>query len=159
MSSQSGYDAFPVMGLSARAIAGGGTDHPHDPDDLLRCVRYCAGRYTTAALQARMKGRSQAWDRLLPHWDHLVGLLAEEMGTRTDQCAPRTYFEMRRILADGSACLDCDQTGRGDECVKCKGTGRRGGGRCRAPRCYGGASFCAKCGGKGFTVIPKETKA
>jgi hypothetical protein len=142
-----------AMGLSAQAIAYGGCkDHPHDPSDLLRCLNYCACRLTTAGLRDRMAGRSVYWDRLLPHWDALRDLLQHEMDTRTDGLAPRTYAEMRRVLNDGVACTACDSTGRGEDCPKCKGTGRRSGGRCRADHCHRGAHLCATCGGRGYTT-------
>lgn len=99
-----------------------------------------------------MAGRSIYWDRLLPEWDNLAALLRHEMDTRTDYTAPLTYAEMRRVLHDGTACTACNSTGRGTECAKCKGTGRRSGGRCRAPRCYGGADFCPTCRGEGYTT-------
>jgi hypothetical protein len=139
------------MGLSARAIAYGGADHPRDPADLYRCMNYCAGIIDTPELQRRMRGRSIYWDRLLPHWDRLVALLQHEMDTRTDGHAPLTYNAMRCALENGTPCTTCDATGRGEECVKCKGTGRRSGGRCRAPRCYRGADHCPACRGYGFT--------
>ncbi|AYR01036.1 hypothetical protein PBI_ISOLDE_67 [Arthrobacter phage Isolde] len=145
-----------MLGLSAQAIAYGGTDHPWDPSDLLRCINYCEVRgLSTAALQARMAGRSIQWDRLLPEWDHLAELLRHEIDTRADRTAPRTYAEMKRILNEGTACTACDSTGRGEECVKCKGTGRRSGGRCRAPGCYRGAGFCPTCNGAGYTTTEK----
>lgn len=140
------------MGLSAQAIAGGGRHHPHDPSDLLRCINYCKGRFTTADLRQRMAGRSVYWDRLLPEWDRLVELLHHEIDTRADGIAPRTYAEMKRVLNDGIACGACDGTGRGVECVKCKGTGRRSGGRCRADNCWRGADFCPTCRGNGYTA-------
>lgn len=141
------------LGLSSQAIAGYGNHHPHDPSDLLRCVRFCEDyRLTTDDLHARMAGRSIYWDRLLPEWDRLVALLRHEMDTRTDGMASRTYAEMRRVLANGIACSACDGTGRGEPCAKCKGTGRRGGDRCRADRCYRGADFCPACRGRGFTA-------
>lgn len=149
------------LGMSARAIAGAGVDHPHDPGDLLRCVNYCrqAG-LDTADLRRRMAGRSVEWDRLLPEWDNLVTLLEHEKDTRTDGTAPRTYREMKRVLASGTACAACDSTGRGTECPKCKGTGRRSGGRCRAENCWHGADFCPVCRGRGH-LIPeaKETSS
>lgn len=144
---------WPIMGmgLSAQAIAGGGQHHPHDPSDLLRCLSYCEGRgIDTDALTARMKNRSVEWGRLLPEWDNLAALLRHEMDTMTDGTAPRTYAEMKRVLNAGVACTDCDSTGRGTTCVKCKGTGRRGGGRCRADRCFRGADFCPGCHGQGY---------
>jgi len=142
-------------GLSAQAIACGGRDHPWDPSDLLQCINYCKVRLSTAELQARMAGRSIYWDRLLPEWDHLVELLRHEMETRTDRTAPRTYAEMKRVLYGAIACADCESTGRGTPCPKCKGTGRRSGGRCRADNCYRGADLCPTCNGWGHT-IPKE---
>lgn len=138
------------LGLSAQAIASrGNTDHPRDPADLLRCINYWKG--STADLQERMAGRSIYWDRLMPHWDDLVTLLSHEMATSTDGTAPRTYFAMRRALADGVDCTDCGTTGRQYACHKCKGTGRRSGGRCRP--CYGSGTteYCPTCRGEGYT--------
>jgi hypothetical protein len=144
-------------GLSSQAIAyTGQKDHPWDPSDLLRCVRYCEGYLTTDELRERMAGRSVQWDRLLPEWDNLVALLKYEMATHTDGMAPLTYREMRRVLADGVKCEPCDGSGSGEQCPKCKGTGYRSGGRCRAPRCYDGADFCASCRGNGYN---KQTGA
>lgn len=139
------------LGLSAQAISGGGSHHPHDPSDLLRCIKYCENRQlSTEQLRSRMSGRSIQWDRLMPEWDNLVELLKHEMDTRTDGRAPRTYQEMKRVLSDGVACEACNSTGRGTECVKCKGTGRRSGGRCRATHCFSGADFCPSCHGRGY---------
>lgn len=144
------------MGLSAQAIAGGGRDHPHDPSDLLRCINYCDSRgIGTDALRSRMAGRSIYWDRLLPEWDNMVELLRHEMDIRTDRMAPRTYAEMKRILDGGIVCATCDSTGRGEECAKCKGTGRRSGGRCRADHCFRGADLCPACHGRGYTTTEK----
>ena len=144
------------LGLSAQAIAGYGEHHPWDPSDLRRCMEFCAAHYiSTPDLQSRMEGKSRQWDRLLPEWDNLTELLRHEMDTRTDGIAPRTYMEMKRVLAAGTACADCDSTGRGVECAKCKGTGRRSGGRCRAERCFRGADFCGTCRGAGHTTSKK----
>ena len=141
-----------VMGLSAQAIAGGGTDYPRDPSDLVRCVKYCEQQgLSTDDLSKRMAHRSQEWARLTKHWDSLVALLKHEVETAANGMAPRTYKEMKRVIADGDACSACDSTGRGLECAKCKGTGRRSGGRCRAHRCYDGADFCPTCHGRGYT--------
>lgn len=145
------------MGLSAQAIAGSGTDHPWDPSDLLRCVRYCERTgITTEMLQQRMAGRSAMWDRLLPEWDRLVALLRHEMETRTDDTAPLTYIEMKVLRSGGVKCVGCKGSGRGDACAKCGGTGRRNGGRCRAPMCARGSHPCIACRGNGY--ITKSTE-
>jgi hypothetical protein len=138
-------------GLSSQAIHGNGTDHPWDPGDLNRCVKYCDGYLTTEQLRTRMAGRSIQWDRLLPEWDNLVALLRHEIDTRTDGTAPRTYAEMKRVLANGVSCEPCDGSGRGESCPKCKGTGHRSGGTCRADGCYRGAANCPTCRGRGYT--------
>lgn len=148
------------LGLSAQAISGSGRHHPHDPSDLLRCIKYCENRQiTTEQLRSRMSGRSIQWDRLLPEWDNLVELLRHEMDTRTDGMATRTYAEMKRVLNAGTACKDCDSTGRGTECLKCKGTGHRSGGTCRAAHCYQGADFCGTCYGRGYTKASADAAA
>jgi hypothetical protein len=144
------------MGLSAQSIAdGSGRNYPHDPSDLQRCINYCSGRFGTPDLRKRMTGRSVQWDRLLPEWDRLADLLHHEIDTRTDHMAPRTYAEMKRVLNNGISCADCDSTGRGESCLKCKGTGKRSGGRCRAAHCFGGADFCPTCRGRGYTINQK----
>lgn len=146
-----------TLGLSAQSIADrSGRDYPRDPSDLLRCINYCAGRYSTGELRARMAGKSVQWDRLLAEWDSLAALLAHEMDTRTDGRAERTYLEMKRVLADGTACGVCNATGRGADCEKCKGSGRRGGGKCRAIRCYRGADYCPACRGRGYTTTTER---
>lgn len=141
------------LGLSAQAIAGHGSHHPHDPADLLRCIKYAEGRWTTTELQDRMAGRSPEWDRLLPVWDPLVQLLKSEMENRKDGRAPATFIAMQTAIYAGETCRLCDGTGRGAECLKCKGTGRRSGGHCRAWRCHDGADFCHKCLGRGYTRV------
>lgn len=120
-------------------------------------MEYCdAMGVSTAGLQKRMAGRSASWDLLLPEWDRLVDLLRHEIETSTNGTAPKTYAEMKRVLADGLACASCSSTGRGTECAKCKGTGYRTSGRCRAPKCYRGADTCSNCRGNGYTTTKTE---
>jgi len=149
--------AFPT-GLSSQAIAGDGIHHPWDPGDLRRCMNYCDAYLSTQQLQARMAGRSIWWDRLLPEWDNLVALLRYEMETQKDGRAPRTYAEMRRVLAGGVKCPNCDGTGEGDTCSACKGTGKRSGGTCRARRCVSGSDSCPNCRGNGYTTNKESTQ-
>lgn len=145
-----------VIGLSAEAISGRGSHHPHDPSDLVRCVAYCESRGVTVA---HMANRSTAWSRLVPEWDRLVALLRHEVETRTDGNAPETYREMRRVIDDGSLCGECNATGSSRGCEKCKATGRRSGGRCLA--CYGSsvAEYCRPCRGRGYVTTDGASDA
>lgn len=143
-----------TFGLSAQAISGNGYDHPRDPSDLVRCVAYCQRSGITDL--SFMATQSQAWARLVPEWNRLVALLQREVETRTDGKAPDTYREMLRVVAAGTDCSDCGTTGRAGDCPKCKGTGRRCGGRCRA--CCGvGGNSCRTCWGNGFTKPEDES--
>lgn len=83
-------DCCHTLGLSAHAIISGGTDHPHDPSDLLRClnVSRCAPKH--------MRSRSLEWAALVDHWDELRDLVEAEKPTGR---APRTYARMRELLA------------------------------------------------------------
>ena len=146
-----GYLEFLPTGLSAQAIAGYGTNHPHDPSDLLRCVRFCeSASLTTKDLKRRMAGRSIYWDRLLPEWDELVAMLKRETSGPGAWRAPFTYRAMRRLLDDGIKCTTCDGSGVGAYCEKCRGSGRRTSGTCRAPGCDHGFQGCAECDGRGY---------
>ena len=77
------------MGLSVHAIISGGTDHPHDPDDLLRCLA------VSPAAPEHMRTRSPEWAALVDHWDELRNLVEDEKPTGR---APRTYRLMRELL-------------------------------------------------------------
>lgn len=79
------------MGLSAHAIVSGGTDHPHDPDDLLRCLVVSPGA------PERMRTRSPEWAALVDHWQELRDLVEVEKPTGR---APRTFARMRELLTD-----------------------------------------------------------
>ena len=150
---------YPRMGLSADAIAHGGTDYPRDPGDLVRCIAYCdRSGISTEALRHRMGNRSPEWSRLVAVWDDLTAMLRHEVETRADGSAPHTYAAMKCATNDGLPCPTCDSTGRGVECPKCKGTGRRSGGKCRAPRCYRGADYCTTCHGATYVTKPASER-
>lgn len=100
-----GHCACVATGLSSHAIArrfghcqSGGTDHPHDPADLLRCLDYCERTsISTKALAKRMRAVSPEWAALVAEWDSLTFLLRAEQETKTGR-APATYTRMRKLI-------------------------------------------------------------
>ena len=71
-------------------------EHPHDPADLLRCVRFLeftgtAGRIGEAA------SISPEWAKIVHRWDELTTTLAEELALGSK--APRTFEAMQSLLA------------------------------------------------------------
>ena len=98
------------VGISSKAIAltaaRGATyrrkellgDHPHDPDDLRRCVllldRIPQARELAFPVLVQ---RCPYWAALIPQWDRLVGMLHEELAEWTG-LAPRTYAAMRALI-------------------------------------------------------------
>jgi hypothetical protein len=75
--------------------ASAGTEHPHDPDDLHRCMLFvdAAEAHDQVPLMADV---SPAWRKLVATWDQLVQVLREEMKTGTS--APKTYALMKAAL-------------------------------------------------------------
>lgn len=98
-------------GLSSEAIWGhmmGGTEiryeswcHPHDPDDLGRCLRLLEKIPEWKPRVPEMAARSEAWAALVPEWDALARSMADEVGINWEKkrSAPRTYELMRSALS------------------------------------------------------------
>lgn len=80
-------------GLSAHAIRFGGTDYPHDPSDLCRCL------YVSPSAPTHMRSRSRIWSVLVDHWDELAALLRQE---HRDGRAPKTYARMQQLFREAS---------------------------------------------------------
>jgi hypothetical protein len=72
-----------------------GKDHPHDPDDLRRCLLFLDATDAHDKVSL-MQDVSEEWGRLVARWDDLVAVFKEEAakGSR----APRTYALMKEIL-------------------------------------------------------------
>lgn len=85
-------EGYPV-GLLSKPTPWG--DHPHDPDDLWRCVRLLDAVPSYRARIREMATRSAAWAALAPHWEDLEALLRAELPTGR---APQCYTRMREIL-------------------------------------------------------------
>ena len=79
------------IGLSAHAILCGGSDYPHDPDDLLRCLK------VSPFPPLHMRTRSPEWAALVDNWQKLADMVETEQPTGH---APRTYRLMRELISN-----------------------------------------------------------
>lgn len=163
-----GWLAFGERGLSSEAIVqhltrqqilgqtwGYRIHHPHDPADFRRCQLLLNSVPLARLHLPMMRSASPEWARLVDAWDEIHEAIESEvpdyLGKWATGSAMKGYRLMKRVIAGGVACEPCEGTGKGEPCVKCKGSGRRSGGRCRARGCYRGHAFCPTCRGDGYT--------
>lgn len=100
-----------AVGLSSKQLAmwiafdqktdtGFGINHPHDPDDLDRCLKYLALVPEARPHLHRMAELSPAWAALVARWDEIEASHVAEVGLGWTKArsAPKTYALMRSIL-------------------------------------------------------------
>lgn len=77
------------------------TAHPHDPDDLKRCLKLLEEVPELKADFPKMRFVSPTWGALVEHWTELTALFFEEGGEnwRTGPwSAPRTFVRMQQLI-------------------------------------------------------------
>ena len=74
-----------------------GSDYPHDPDDLRRCLLFLDATDAHDKVDL-MSGVSDEWQRLVSRWDELVVLFEEEVAGGS-KSAPATYALMKEVLS------------------------------------------------------------
>jgi hypothetical protein len=74
--------------------------HPHDPDDLDRCLKLLVWAPLLRLQLPRMAELSPAWKALVARWDEIEASHLEEVGLGWTKArsAPKTYKLMRSIL-------------------------------------------------------------
>lgn len=77
-----------------------GSEHPHDPADLRRCVAFLEATETGSRI-GEAAALSPQWAALCARWDEIAGLLGREM--REGPSAPLCYGAMRDILTGARA--------------------------------------------------------
>ena len=88
-----------LVGLPCVGTWGG--SHPHDPDDLTRCIRLLEECPELTPLFPRMEHASKEWGVLVPAWPELSALLDSELPNWRGHewgNAPKTYGRMRELL-------------------------------------------------------------
>lgn len=85
---------------------GGRPHYPHDPSDLLRCIRLVDAAPEVRDAFPKIAKSHPVWARLIEHWDELVALLQSEIGEDySGDMAKETYAAMKeheRIVREGS---------------------------------------------------------
>ncbi len=89
---------------------GRGWDHPHDPDDFVRCLKLLREVPELSPRIGEMASCSKAWASVCAHWAELESLLRSEASAwleggedvrdvrSQEASAPQTYARMREIL-------------------------------------------------------------
>lgn len=78
-----------------------GYSHPHDPDDLRRCMLLLQASPETFARFQEMRSVSPEWRRLVDCWNDLDRLFREEVGDIHNcwgKSAHKTYAAMRGAI-------------------------------------------------------------
>ena len=100
------------VGLSSRTMAAWlgfgekfekGTNYPHDPDDLDRCLAYLHAVPEARALIPKMAELNPVWAALVEHWDDIERQHLDEIGLgwSKSHCGAKTYALLRHVI--GSA--------------------------------------------------------
>lgn len=74
--------------------------HPHDPDDLRRCMLMLEACPSVRVRFDEMRRASRVWARLVDAWPRLTDSLRREMA-RDDGYARETYATMREVIECG----------------------------------------------------------
>lgn len=98
------------IGISSKAMASAIADipledkwsnHPHDPDDLSRCLKFLAAVPEARQHLHKVAKLSKKWEKLIARWDEVEKSFIDEVGF--DWCkggsAKKTYDLMQKILA------------------------------------------------------------
>lgn len=92
--------AFAALGREFKWGGTWGCNYPHDPSDLRRCVLFLNKVPEARFAIDELAKVSLHWAGLAAEWDHLCGLLAEEMAGDTGM-AHKTYDAMQKALELG----------------------------------------------------------
>lgn len=92
-----------IWGLPADSF---GDSHPHDPDDLKRCLKLLAASPETKARFSEMQTLSPEWAALVRLWDALETLFISEAGDiewSSRKPAFKTYAAMKACFQSAKA--------------------------------------------------------
>jgi hypothetical protein len=96
------------VGVSSRTMASflglgirkGDYSHPHDPDDLDRCLQLLEAVPELRPYIANLAALSPEWEALVRRWDEIERSHLDEVGLRWTKAnrAPKTYELMRSVI-------------------------------------------------------------
>jgi len=93
------------VGASSKAMACAAADlpndksHPHDPDDLNRCLLLLEAVPEIRNCMSKIAGISDTWAKLVARWDEAEQSFLDEVGLNWTKArsAPKTYQLMKDI--------------------------------------------------------------
>lgn len=87
-----------LVGLAA--CKGYSTSHPHDPDDLDRCLQLLAAVPLLRVCLPYMSSCSVEWSALVAKWEEIEASHLDEVGLgwKKAHSAPKTYALMRSVI-------------------------------------------------------------
>lgn len=86
--------------LAHGLVKEGGRNHPHDPDDLDRCLQLLAVAPSLRAELPQMAKLSPVWAALVARWAEIERRHLDEVGLGWTKArsAPQTYKLMREVI-------------------------------------------------------------
>jgi hypothetical protein len=88
-----------AMATRIAGISGGGKNHPHDPDDLNRCLLFLAAVPEARQHMDKLRSLSPVWSRLVDRWDEIEDMFLDEVGFGWEQRGKPATETYRLMLA------------------------------------------------------------
>lgn len=93
-----------LAGVDCRDLDAQYAAHPHDPDDLRRCMLLLDQCPELVPLMPKMSSASKQWAALVAIWPELTATMLEEIGSihtpRKGASAPRTYKLIKDAIGE-----------------------------------------------------------
>lgn len=86
--------ACVIAGIKPNSRWGAFGNHPSDPDDLKRCIRFLDAVPDARLHMDKVAKISKVWANLVKNWDELEAMFKEEFPTGQ---APKTYQRMKEL--------------------------------------------------------------
>lgn len=89
------------LAFGKQSESSGFGNHPHDPDDMDRCLKLLSRVPALRERLQKMAEINKTWAALVSHWDEIEATQMDEIGLGwvKARSAPKTYALMREIIS------------------------------------------------------------